>query len=312
MIGAPMKTNTQTIGTILVVVSAVSFGAMAIFARIAYADGMDPASLLLLRFAIAAIVMIALVAIRGDRLPRGRALFGFIAMGAIGYFGQSLCFFTALTMANAGLVALLLYLYPAIVTGLSALFAGERLTRRAVIAIVTALVGTALTVGPKLDARPMGVLLGVAAALIYSVYILVGTRLVHGSSPIASSAVIMTAAAVAFGALGAARGVTLPATASGWVGVAGVAIVATVIAITTFLYGLRLIGPTRASVLSTLEPVTTVVLAAVALGEPIGVLSAVGGGLILVGAILLSGPTAPRSAPPGPSLPHDDAIASSS
>ena len=294
----------SALGIGLVVLSGVSFGAMAIFARLAYTDGMDPVSLLFLRFAIAAVIMLALAGARRERFPRGRILVGFALMGGLGYVGQSMSFFTALTMADAGLVALLLYLYPAIVAVLSALFLRERLAPRGVVAVLLALAGTALTVGPRLSGRPLGIVLGLTAAVIYSVYILVGNRLVSNAPPVACSAVIMSAAALVFGALVAVRGLTLPSGPGGWAGVLGVAIVATVVAVTTFLIGLRLVGPTRASVLSTVEPITTVALAALLLAEPISVITGVGGTAILGAALLLSleaAPEAPphRSAAPG-------------
>lgn len=294
-----MHNQSTATGVTLVVLSSVSFGAMPIFARMAYADGMTPISMLFLRFTLAALIMLAIAWLRREPFPRGRTLLGFALMGGVGYVAQALSFFNALTMANAGLVALLLYLYPAIVAILSAIFRGERLTGWRILAVVLALIGTAVTVGPQLDARPLGVVLGIGAAFIYSVYIMAGTRLLRAAAPVASSAVIMSAAAVVFGGLAAVEGLTVPTAPGGWVGVIGLAIVATVIAVTTFLVGLQIIGPTRASVLSTFEPVTAVVLAALILGEPIGPWSAVGGVFILAGAIILgrSGTSsAPRAA----------------
>jgi len=64
------------------------------------------------------------------------------AHGGDGYVGQSFCYFTALTMASAGLVAILLYLYPAIVTILSVLLFKERMTGLKILALILALVGT--------------------------------------------------------------------------------------------------------------------------------------------------------------------------
>jgi len=218
------------------------------------ATGVTPISLLFFRFTLAAVIMIGIARMRGEAMPRRRTLLGFALMGGVGYVGQSLSYFTALTMANAGFVALL-----------SAIFHGERLTRYRIFAAVLALAGAALTVGPQLDARPLRVLLGIGAALICSVYIMAGTSLLRGAAPIASSAV------------------TLPTGTGGWIGV-----VAIVVAVTTFLMGLKLIGPTHASGLSTLEPVTTVVLSALLLGESIGLWTAVGGALILAGALMLS------------------------
>ena len=288
-----MSRNPTATGVALVVLSSISFGAMAFFARLAYAEDVTPVSLLFLRFTLASLIMLGIAWMRREPFPRGRVLLGFALMGGVGYVGQSLSFFTALTMANAGLVALLLYLYPAIVAILSAIFRGERLTGYRIFAVALALVGTAVTVGPQLDARPLGVVLGISAALIYSVYIMVGTKLLRAAAPIASSAVIMSAAALVFGGLAAVQGVTFPTGLGGWIGIVGVAIVATVIAVTTFLIGLQIIGPTRASVLSTFEPVTTVVLAALLLGEPIGLWTAVGGVLILAGAVMLARPGKP-------------------
>jgi len=79
-----------------------------------------------------------------------------------------------------------------------------------------------------------------------------------------------------------------PTSSSGWLVVAGIALIATVIPVTAFLAGLKRIGPTNAAMLSTLEPVVTVVLAAWLLSESLAPLSLLGGGLILAAVILLA------------------------
>src|SRR5579863_2489517 len=101
------------IGPALIVISAISFGALPVFARLAYAAGATPTTVLLLRFALAALVMVCVMIARKIPFPRGYVLLGLVLMGGVGYVGQSLAYFTALTVASAGLVALLLYLYPA-------------------------------------------------------------------------------------------------------------------------------------------------------------------------------------------------------
>ena len=78
--------------------------------------------------------------------PRGLVLLELILLGAIGYVGESLAYFTALTMASPGLVALLLYIYPALVTALSAIFLKEHLTTVKVVALLLALSGSVLTI----------------------------------------------------------------------------------------------------------------------------------------------------------------------
>jgi hypothetical protein len=84
--------NDRVWGALLVALSATAFGAMAIFARFAYADGTDVVAVLFLRFTIAAALMSAFVVASGRRWPRGRNLAILLAMGAVGYVGQSLSF----------------------------------------------------------------------------------------------------------------------------------------------------------------------------------------------------------------------------
>ena len=75
------------IGVLLIIVSGISFGAAAIFARFAYEAGTNPITLLFLRFGIAALCMLFLAWLRSTPFPRGRVLLGLILMGAVGYFG---------------------------------------------------------------------------------------------------------------------------------------------------------------------------------------------------------------------------------
>src|SRR5262245_42723542 len=91
-------------GMALVVISAASFGALPLFARIAYAAGSDPQTVLLVRFALASVILWAAMAISGATLPRGRTLLGLILLGAIGNVGQALSYYTALTLASVSLV----------------------------------------------------------------------------------------------------------------------------------------------------------------------------------------------------------------
>jgi drug/metabolite transporter (DMT)-like permease len=280
--------SVRTVGVLLIAISAASFGAMAIFARLAYDAGADVTAVLFLRFALAAPCMALLLRARGLPWPRGRTLAGLAAMGGLGYVGQSFSFFTALTMASASLVALLLYLYPAIVTVLSTVVLGDRLTPRKVVALVVAMVGTALTIGPELSGRPLGIALGAAAAVIYSVYILVGSRLTPRSGALPSSAVVMTAAAAVYAVVAVVQRPAFPVTRLGWAAVVAIALVSTVVAITTFFAGMARLGAADASTLSTLEPVVTVALAAAVLHERISAVQLAGGALILGAVVLLA------------------------
>lgn len=277
----------QLTGILLIAISAASFGTLAIFGRFLYADGLDTFTMLFLRFGCAALLMLVTLLVRREAFPRGKILLQLIGMGALGYVGQSFSYLTAIKYASAGLVALLLYLYPTFVFILSVIVFHEKVTWIKIVAIILALIGTALTVDPA-GGELFGILLAIAAALIYSVYIIVGTNVMKHVSVVQSSAVIFASAGAVYGVLMAVNGVHLPSTNSGWINIVGIVLVATVIPVVTFLAGLDRIGPTNAAMLSTLEPVVTVLLAAWIFGERLQSIALFGGGLILIAVIMLT------------------------
>lgn len=283
-----MSGRRSALGAAYILASALCFGSMPIFARAAYAAGTDTSTLLFLRFSIAAALMWIVFALKRTRLPRGKGLAMLAGMGAVGYAGQAFSYFTALTLASAGLVALLLYLYPALVTLLSRVVLGHPLSALQLAAVAIALVGSVLTIGRAGDGTPLGIFFGLLAAFIYAGYILTGSLLPRDVTPTASSTVVATSAAAVYAAVGAARGLRWPATASGWGAVAAIAVVCTVLAIAFFLAGLERIGPVRASIYSTVEPAFTLVLAAALLGEEVTALRVAGGALILGAVVLLA------------------------
>lgn len=277
----------RLVGIILIIISASTFGSLAIFGRFAYAAGVDTATLMFLRFSLSALLMAILLFSRSETWPRGRLLAWLAAMGAIGYVGQSFSYMTAIRYASAGLVALLLYLYPTFVAILSALFLKHRLTRTKITALVIATFGAALTANPQ-GGQWTGVILAITAAAIYAIYIVIGAGVMQQVSAVQSSTIIFASAGLVYGALAAIQGPHWPTTPAGWASVAGIVLLATVIPVATFLAGLKRIGPTDASLLSTLEPVVTVLLAALLLNESLPVLSLLGGGLILAAVFLLT------------------------
>jgi drug/metabolite transporter (DMT)-like permease len=278
----------RLVGFLFIAISAASYGAMPVFARMAYASGADPLTLLFLRFALASPLMLGLCAARRAPLPRGRALAGFAALGGIGFVAQAFCYFTALTLASASLVALVLYLYPALVAVLAAVFLKERLTRPKLAALGLALCGAILTIGFGGRGSTAGVALAAGAALVYSFYILAGARLMRTVPALPASAVVIVSAAVVYAAIALGRGPRWPAGAEGWLAVAVIALVCTVGAVGLFFAGMQRIGPTDSATVSTLEPVVAVVLAGVFLGERISPLAAAGGAAILAAVLVLA------------------------
>lgn len=275
-------------GVLWIVLSAAGFGAMAIFAKIAYQEAISLSTLLFLRFAIAGTLLAGWGVRQGMVWPRGRDLAWVIAMGALGYVGQAYCYFSALHHASAGVVGLLLYLYPALVTVLSVWLFKRRIGRGRALAVMVALAGTALTVGTDLASQPLGIALGIAAALIYSLYILAGERVMPRVGALPAATVVMLAAAAVYFVAAAGQGFVWPQTPRGWLVVLAIALFSTLLAILGFLKGIERLGASDASTLSTLEPLVTILLAWWVLGERIGPLQWVGGALILAAVIGLA------------------------
>ena len=120
-----------SVGPLLCILSAAGFGAMAIFGKLAYEEGIGVGDLLLARFALAAAALLALAWARGAlRGLSRRAVLVSLAMGAVGYATQSGLFFSALERMDASLLALILYTYPVLVCAAAVALGRERASAR--------------------------------------------------------------------------------------------------------------------------------------------------------------------------------------
>lgn len=282
----PSSSRDETRGLALLALSTVAYGVLPILGKVAYAAGVEPIPLLAWRYAIAALLVLALV--RGPRPPLRERL-RLWAIGSVFVF-NSIAYFRALERIPASVTALVLYTYPVIVALLAALVGVERLTPRAVLAALGAFAGCALTARgapPGAPLSPSGVGWALAAAFVYASYIVLSSRFGKGVPARVLALHLAQAAAVVCVGFGlAGGGLSLPLDPRGLLAVAAIGVVSTVVAMIAFLAGMAIVGPTRASVLSSLEVVVTLVLAFLFLGERLGPAQWAGAALIL-GAVAL-------------------------
>jgi drug/metabolite transporter (DMT)-like permease len=320
-------------GIALIVVSAIAFGSGGLFARPVYATGVDWLTLMAWRFAIAGALAWVVLAVRpGARerlraLPR-RTLVASIALGAF-YVTNTATYYAAIETVPLSLAALIVYIYPPVVAVLAMLFGRPLEGRRAWTALGMAVIGVVLALGgiDAADAPPVeGLVLIVASPLLYSVWIIlaarhsgersdrVGADADDGANASAVGAVMLTSTAAVYWAVTLAIGhPVLPATipTDAWPGIIAVGVLAGFVPVLTFYAGAQRIGAAQASLVSTVEPLWTVVAAAIIYDERLGPVQLVGGALILGGVILSqthgrratgepSGPTSTSPALPQP------------
>jgi drug/metabolite transporter (DMT)-like permease len=276
-------------GTLFCLASGVAFGAMAVFGKLAYDEGANPGTLLPLRFLLAAALFWAIVPAGEIRaLPRRDIVAGLL-LGMCGYALQAGSYFVALERIEAPLLALLLYAFPAIVAAAAVALGRERFGGRHVIAVLLATGGLTLAVVGAGDGAldSLGVTLGLGAAIVYSAYILISDGFAGRVRPQMLATLVCTGAAITLLTGSTLLGEFHPGalTAAGWGWLACLAVVSTVGAITLFFAGLERVGPTMASILSTVEPLATIVLAFLVFGERLGAVQLLGGALVLAAVI---------------------------
>jgi drug/metabolite transporter (DMT)-like permease len=281
-------------------VSAAGFGALPVLGKAAYDAGLGPLALLWGRFGLAAIAFWVLVVfvVRPARAPARFVVAGLL-MGALGYAVEAGLFFAALTKVDASLVELLLYAYPAIVTAVALAAGREAPAPRLLGALALATFGVLGVFAGSLagGVAPAGLALGLAAAVVYAGYVLAGERVVTAVHPVLLAALVATGATVSFTVAGLARGgLPHPRTAHGWVAVAVIAAVATVIPMAGLFAGIERVGAPTASIVSTFEPVVTVVLAGLFLGESLTLVEAAGAAGVIAAVRLLSRPNRTETA----------------
>ncbi|MTB72814.1 EamA family transporter [Arsenicicoccus sp. MKL-02] len=273
-------------GYLLVLISAVGFGVNPLLATAAYRAGVGVPTVLLYRFAVAAAVLWALCASRGVVRPLSRCAVAGLTIAALAYVLQAATYFYAVQQISAGLAALLLYLYPCLVALVTALVARVFPSRAVVLSLVLSFAGIGLALGRVSGAGSLpGVLAGVATALCYTAYVLLTDHLGATVPPLPASAWVCTLATGFVMVVTSVTGTFDPAQAlrAPWA-VAGVGLAGGALAIATFFAGVAVVGATQASIVSTVEPIISVVGSALLLGAAMTGSQWVGAATVLAGS----------------------------
>lgn len=281
-----------------VVVSAACFATLAIFTRLAYDEGARPLPLLAWRFALVTVLMAVYLLIRSPRalvdgfadLPR------YAALSVTGYGAASIGFFFALEHASASVVAVVLYTYPAMVAVLGRVFLGEPLTRARLGAILVTFAGCALVAGlaeQRVEVDTLGVLLALGAALGYSIFNLVSYKVVGRRGRLVPMTYTFGISALFVAGIALVAGEELAPVGWSpglWLLLVAIVIVPTFVAVVLYLRGVRGLGAPQAAIVSTTEPLFTIALAALVLGDRLAATQWLGAALVVAGVVAAEWP----------------------
>lgn len=279
------KLSGMTVGAALVALSALGFSTNPILGKLSYQAGANAVTLGVVRFLVAtAALWLYLVWRRqagGISLIKRAQL---VLLGAMGMAMVSLLYFTAVRHIDASLATGIFYLHPAMIA-LVGLFRGERLGRLGVAGLMLTGAGTWMLLGAgPASFSWQGLSMIVGAAALYAAYIIVGDRWSQGVPAVATSAHVTLGAAALYLSMALVTGEQVPPPLAIAYG-AGLAFFSTVLALITLFAGLPAVGPTRAAIISTLEPVFTAILAAILLGERLTTVQMVGIVIVAGGAV---------------------------
>ena len=288
-------------GPLFAVLGVLGFSFKAILIKLAYAAApIDPVSLMTLRMLYAAPFYIA-IAWWSARSPRAAMITRrdarlLVVLGFVGYYLSSLLDFMGLQYVTASLERLVLFLYPTIVVVLSAIFLGQRVTRRVTVALVLSYAGIALAVWHDIrvtgDAgnTALGAALVFGGALGYAIYLVAAGGIIArlGSSRFIACAMLASTGFIvaqfalthSLSALNVPLEVHLLALA--------MATFCTVLPTWMIAESVRRIGASTASLIGSLGPMFTLGFGALLLDEPINALQLCGVALVLAGVMLVS------------------------
>lgn len=287
---APLaRLGAERTGTLLAATGAFSYGLTIICNRRLAQHGFGPQATLSIRFAVSAAALFGLLAVlRRPLLPAPGERLRPLLLGAIGYALESFLFYAALQRGTAAAVALLFYVYPAIVTALELALGRLRASVRLFGALALSMAGTALIVltGGDVSISTAGVVFALSSAGSFAVYLLASGRAVRRTDPMVNGAWVAFGASLSLTTHGLATGALRNPGSDWWLMLANG--VATAAAFSLLFAALGRLGASRTAVVMTLEALSGVVLAALLLGETIGPVQLAGGAAILVATVVIA------------------------
>lgn len=284
--------NRNLTGILYISLSSLSFGLIPILAKLSYKGGANTNTVLFLRFLFASFILFYYL-IRNKISLRisFRQVIMVVALGTFGYSVTTVCLFASYDYIAVGMATTILYLYPALVTVLSLIIYKEKITLKKSISLIVSFIGILSLIGFRtINLSIRGTILALLSALFYSFYVIgVSHNEIKKLNSYLLSFYISLVVAISMLFIGVtSNDLDFRINFYSLVCIVLLAFISTVVALMAFLEGVRIIGPSRAAIFSNLEPLVSLILGFLILGEKITIGMALGSVLIIISILILS------------------------
>lgn len=286
-----MNSNRLIKGYLSVIVSAIIYGCMPLMAKAIYAEGVNAMTLVFLRSALALPTLAVLAWKQADtlRIP-GRVVPPLIIIALLGSSITPTLLFLSYNFIASGTATVFHFVYPAVVVGGGVLFLRKKLRPLTMLSVLCCIIGIALFYEPGQTLDWRGSLSALTSGVTFAVYVLLLSRFKrHGVSGFLFTFHITVVASVAMLLICTLSGqMALPLSLKGWLLCILFAQAVTCGAVVLFQQGTFLVGGEQASILSTLEPITSIVVGVIVFHEAVTSRTLIGSVLVILASILIA------------------------
>lgn len=277
-------------GKICLILSAFIYGLAPMLAKIAYEGGANGMTLTFLRTFLMLPLLFVLMKVRGQtfRLTK-KELRHIILLGVVGGSFSTIALYAAYDYIATGLATTLHFIYPLIIVVVSAVVYREKISKMKLAAVMLVTLGIFLFIDLNSRADKIGVILAILSGVLYSFYVVYmdhsGIDSMDYIKLTFYMMIIMSIGTFIFGI--ATRSISFSQINSlGWIAAVFISFLITIGAIPMFQAGVRYEGAATAGIVSAFEPITTIILGAVFLGETMLTVQYFGGAMMIAGVVI--------------------------
>lgn len=272
--------------------SSAAFGFMPIFAKYAYNHGINSSTLVLFRFLFAWIILLPMLIYKKQSLKLNKKqLITVISVGILTYATTTLTLFLSYQYIAVGLATTIHFIYPIVVTIISIIIFKEKIFKEKIFALILSSVGVFMLIyNGSIKLNFLGVFYALFSGVLYSIYISsvdhselrnINAFVLTFYLSLISFVTLLTTGIIT-------KSINFNVDIRCYGGAFMISLISTVIAVTAFQKGIRIIGSSNASILSTFEPIVSLILGVILFKEPLSFRIVLGCILIFSSVILLT------------------------